>query len=285
MGEEGQETRPVPDLDDDAIPVRPYRAGRRRQAVDRPRRRDSYDDDEDMLLQKAKPAVAGTIVCLSIGIVLLIWIGLAPIFSMYANTVLIQGGGGAFAPPLPGSGGMIGLVEGKIIMIVSLVVAMLCVAGLIVYLTAADRAGGVFVTICGCVAGGWGLTALFWNLGFVWDVNTMSPMSLYVPNSLGLGMAPGVGLWLGLGVSIGTVAVFSTMFSLRGQTGWLYLGEGIGFIAGILLITLNVQPWITGETIHPQDPGFLNTKLYKRYWVLWPGFQDGSKKRAVPGFF
>jgi hypothetical protein len=263
---------PTAPAEEEPIPVRPYLARRRREDDDfdepRPRRR-RYEDEEEMPPVRRSgghTAFVGTIVCLSVGIALLILLGLTPIFSMYAITfpnMPIAGFAGNLSPPVSG---MLFLTEGKILLIVSQVAAALCIAGLIVFLTAAPRVADIFVTICSCVAGGWGVAALFWVLAFIWDINTMSLARQVAPQLFGTGMAPGVGLWIGLGASIALVAVFSALITIRGRTAWLYLSEGLGLVAGVLLLTLNVQPWVSDE---PADHfSGKPTKLSRRYLPL-----------------
>jgi hypothetical protein len=268
--------------EEEEIPVRRYR-GRPRYSDDdyddrRPRRRSS---GRDRLVVPQTGASAGTIVCLSIGSGLLVFLGLTPLFAMYVVTFPNQ----QMAPLMsqPGVAGMLSLTEGKILLIISQVMAGLCMAGLIVYLTVPQRVADVFVTVCSCLAGGWAVTALFWILGFIWDIKTTSVFRQTLQNVMETGMEPGVGLWLGLGLSIATVAVFSTVITIRGRTLWLYLGEGIGLIGGVLLLTLNVQPWISGEpNVQPGSSQFANSKLLRRYSPLEPGFHWNVQPKRPP---
>jgi len=279
------EETPARRADIDEIPVRLLSPRKRRDRdyqddYDEPGAEDYDDDYPTVRKPRKRGSVAGTIVCLGIAIVLLLSLGLlTPLLSLYSISFPNMPFGGFAALPI---GGMIGLTEGKILMIGSLLAAALCAAALVVFLTAPVRVGDGFVTASSCFGGGWALAALFWVLGFIWDIKNMSSFRQTLPGSEVTGMDPGLGLWFGLGFSIATVAVFSALASVRGRTAWLYLGEGLGLIAGVLLLTLNVQPWVTGAPMSSQNPAFRDTKMFKRYGVLQPGMNMPAMGFELP---
>jgi hypothetical protein len=263
---------------DEEIPVRRHRPERTRAfGDDAPRRRPKRYDAavaEVIPKRRSEASYAGTIVCLCIGIGLLISLGLTPLLSMYSVT----GSGHNLNGPAAShhqSAGMIELAEGKVIMVSSLLALAICVTSLVVFATAPGRTADALVAVSGCVASGWGIAALLWTAAFFWDINTVSFYEQSMQGLPEVRMLPGVGLWLGLGVSMGVTAVFSVLLSLRGKMSWLYVGEGLGLVAGVLLLVLNVQPWVAGPRIDPNDPAFTNTKLPTRYWPLRWNFDVG----------
>jgi hypothetical protein len=242
--------RPDPE-EEDPVPVYPSRPRRRpRDDYDDEYEDSDYEEDrrgarrrspyDERYGRRRPPSTAGTIVCLGIGIGLLVFLAFVPLFPMFSFTFPAN-----FRVPVqPEVGGMIKLTEGMVLVIVTGVVALICVVALILYLSIAESISDIFLTVAGCLAGGWSITVLVWMVAFIWDIFTFNGVT---KTRGGVGIVPGIGLWLGLGLALGLVAVFATLIGIRGRTLWLYLGEGVGLVAGILLLTLNVQPWESND--------------------------------------
>jgi hypothetical protein len=262
----------TPLLGEEDLPVQAKSRRGRDEDIDdyeydeQPRRRRRDDGFGD---RKASPA--GTIACLCTGIGLLLLLNLVPIFPMYIISSPPQAIGRELT--LPTISGMFQMTEGKIFLIVSCVVALFCIVALVLYFVTSERVSDVFLTVSSCLAGGWGIVALFWVLGFIWDIINTSSYIREMSEGRGPAIMPGIGLWIGLFVTIGTVVVFSILIGIRGKTAWLYLGEGGGLLVGILLLTLNVHPWDASNGVEAaqarKDPiEVMKTKFFNRYWPL-----------------
>jgi len=250
-------TRAEDDDEDDYEERRPRR--RRRDEDDDD---DDYDDDYDRVRRRKpkKAAPTATVVCLGIAAGLFLCLGFTPLFSMFSFSVPNNLLGGTLKVS-----SMIALTEGKIVMIFSFVAAAVLIATLIVAFTVSPNVSNIFVTVAIAVTTGLGLALVLWLVGFIWDVFACNAFNKGVGGGPrgDVEMSPGIGLWIGLGLAIGAVATFSTLSSLRGRTLWLYVGEGAGLLLGVLLLTLNVQPWSQGDINKPQD-----IKFVKRYFPL-----------------
>jgi hypothetical protein len=200
------------------------------------------------------------VVCLSVAIGLFLFLGFIPLFSMYSFSLPVEVPA-AFAPSVSG---MIALLEGKMIMILSFVAAACLIAALVISLTASGKVRDLAISIASAVGGGCGLTLGLWLLGFIWDIFAFSSAAK-AKSPADVGLAPGIGLWIGLALALGVVAVFSTLSTLRGQSLWLYAGEGVGLLLGVLLLTVNVQPWVQGD---PNKPDSKGTRRYKPLVVM-----------------
>jgi hypothetical protein len=224
--------------------------------------------------------ILGTLICLVLGIGLLTFLGLVPLlFSTYTVQPVDPN-----ASP-PAVKGMIEMNEdhvpvGRVVMFVSFGIAGLCLISLVFLLTPARTLSEVLLTFSALLAGGWGITALFGFLGYVWDIYSLKPFledpqhvfeSLFgrLPGTL----SPGLGLWLGLGAAAVIVLLFAMLLTLRGRALWLYLGEGVGLTAGLLVLFLWIKPWDLGAKLRPVDVAvsplrLLETKYGQRYWPL-----------------
>jgi hypothetical protein len=262
------------DDDDDDVPVASSRSRRRREEEDDYDDADDYDDrrsrrrsryDEPRRRPRAREPFVATVVLLGVGIGVLIFLSFIPLFGMYMVSA---------AKNMPGQvkpeiAGMIKLTEGKILLIVTIVVAVVCVAALVLYFVTPQHISDAFITVTGCIAGGWGITLLLWIVGFVWDILAVNSFMKEAAGGRDEGgISPGIGLWLGLFLALAVVVIFAILIGLRGRAVWLYLGEGVGLLAGIILLTLNVQPWNTGKKEQMQD-----SKFAKRYLPLVKGFE------------
>jgi hypothetical protein len=245
------------DDDDDRRPV-PARSRRRS--------RDDYDDDDDYDDRRssrrprydeprgrrwAREPFVGTLVCLGIGVGLLLFLGFVPLFSYAgisatANNITLPTTQ-AVPSLLKGDKDFDGGWQGKVILIVTFLVAAFVVVSLILYLTISPAVSDLVLTSSSCVAGGWCVALALWYVGFIWKVFTLArKVKEMTPNSfmgVEISLTPGVGLWLGLAIALGTVGVFSTLMTLRGKMLWIYLGEGIGLLLGLLMMLVAVQPW------------------------------------------
>jgi hypothetical protein len=229
---------------------------------------DEYDDrrgsryDESRGRRRTREPFVGTLVCLGIGIGLLLFLGLTPLFnyagvSAKAGNLNIPGGnlGGSQASPslFKGDKDFDGGWQGKVILIVTLLIAVFSAVCLILYLTINPAASDLITTISGCIAGAWSITVAFWYVGFIWKVFTFSSKfkeffggrNNPFGGTIEVSVSPGIGLWFGLVAALGAVGVFSTLMTLRGKTLWIYLAEGIGLLLGILLMLVAVRPWKT----------------------------------------
>jgi hypothetical protein len=263
----GRPSRSRPErYEDDDYPPREARSRRQRSDDDY----DNYDDrrrspyDEPRGRGRTREPFVGTLICLGIGIGLLLFLGLTPLFnfagsSVKASNMKVPGGdlpvsqqpGSLFKGDKEFDGGW----QGKVILIVTLLIAVLSAVSLILYLTINPTASDLITTISCSIAGAWSAVVFFWYIGFIWKVFTFSSKMKELVNKqfgnnpfgikLEVSLTPGIGLWIGLVVALGTVGVFSTVMTLRGKTLWIYLAEGIGLLLGILLMLVAVQPWKT----------------------------------------
>jgi hypothetical protein len=184
---------------------------------------------------------------------------------------------------------MIQLAEGKVFMIGSIVGAVLCLAGLITFLALSAKVSDLMITMGGCIAGGLALALLLWDLGFIWDIINAGRWweQHSVPWATPLSLVPGIGLWMGLAAAIGAIVLIGIVMGSRGRGIWLYLAEGLGLTAGILLLTLNVQPWNAGpgeeEPINLAGPEAREkVKLLKRYEPMTKGTLELFGRPRVP---
>jgi hypothetical protein len=199
--------------------------------------------------------LVGTIVCLGIGIGLLLFQGFIPLFSYASGSVTANNitlpTNETVPSLLKGDKAFDGCWQGKVIMIVTFLVAAFVVASLILYLTISPAVSDLLLTISSCIAGGWSLTLTLWFVAFIWKVFTLSSkvkelfQKPFFGGGIQINLTPGIGLWLGLAIALGTVAVFSTLMTLRNKMVWIYLGEGIGLLLGLLMMLVAVQPWKT----------------------------------------
>jgi hypothetical protein len=268
--EDADERRPVrrrrdedEEDDDDRVPAR--------------RRRDRDEDDDDDYepsprKKKQRQATAtGIIACLGVAIGLLLFLGFTPLFSMFTVSVSAAGQ----ATQTKAASGMIGLTEGMLLMVFTLLVAAGVIAALVLLLTISKDVADVFVTIASAVAAGWGLTAAIWLLAFIWDL--FAAASFVKSNMVGpieVSITPGIGLWIGLGLAIGVVACVSTLVTLGRKSIWLYVGEGAGLLLGALLLCVNVQPWWQGDA-SAKNPFAAKIKFSERYDRLDPDKSAG----------
>jgi hypothetical protein len=259
------------------VPAPPTR-GRSREGDEAndesPRRRFQADDDPPYVGKKRSGGPpAAVIAILALGTGLLVFLALTPLFGMFMPSK------GRSGPP-GGFGAMIELTEGKVLLIGTLVVAGVCLAALVVYLLAPPRVSHLVVTLTNCLAAAWGVTVLIWQLGFIWDISRVLHWMKEFQGQPEPGFLPGLALWIGLGASLAVVILFAVLASLRGKGLWLYPAEGLGVLAGILLLVLNVQPWKPGPTLEDlrgvatvNERAALNSesKLESRYGKLLRG--------------
>jgi hypothetical protein len=246
-------------VEDEAPPEHePRPAARRRRRRQEEEDEDDYDDyDDDRPRGRGRfqredrrrprdPQLA-TLLCLGIGIGLLLFLAFTPLFSFATKSGLGVGIGASESVPslFTGDPNFIGTWPGKVIMFATLAVAVLVVVSLVVCLTASPEVGDLMVTIGSCVAGGWGVTALLWQLGLIWKVFSLAKKINEIIGNRDISVSPGIGLWIGMGLALATVAVFSCLMSLRQKTLWIYLGEGVGLGLGLLVGLVVVQPWKT----------------------------------------
>ena len=259
----GRPSRSRPErYEDEDYPPREARSRRQRSDDDY----DDYDDrrgsryHEPRGRGRTREPFVGTLICLGIGIGLLVFLGLTPLFNYAGVSLKANINTPAQSSPslFKGDNEVKGW-QGKVILIVTLLMAVFSLVSLILYLTINPVASDVIMTIGGCIAGAWGVTVAFWYVGFIWKVFTLSSKVKEMFQKLGgnfeLSIYPGIGLWLGLVVALGTVGVFSTLLTLRGKTLWIYLAEGIGLLLGILLMLVAVQPWKTSADNIPGGGG------------------------------
>ncbi len=243
--------RPVDEDDEDEGPRRPAR--RRRDDDyddeddddydDRPRRRRSREDDRRR--RRRSGSDTATPVCLGIGIGLLVFLSLIPLFSL----VSVSASGLPFGARVPSPPSWFSESwQGKVLLIVSILAALLTIAALILHFTVDEGVSGILVTIGSCVGSGWGIAALLWIVGQIWKIFTQVAELKGRMGGLAerISISPSIGLWLGMAVAVGVVVVFSTLLSLRRQSLWLYVAEGSGVLLGVLLVVAAVQPWKAG---------------------------------------
>jgi hypothetical protein len=216
------------------------------------------------------------LVLLGVGIALLIFLSLIPLFSLITVSASIKGtvmgqsinqSQSASSPSLFSDNW-----HGKVILIVGIVVSLLAIAALVIYLVAPSRTADLFLTIAGCTAGGWGILTLLWLGGWIWKILHASgafkerfdvEMTRMRVAMRGMGgqidasvsINPGIGMWIGLGVALAVAVIFSTLMSMRGKKLWLYIGEGAGLLLGALLVVVAVQPWKVEGLNAPPTPG------------------------------
>lgn len=205
------------------------------------------EDDEERSRKKQRDREKlMLLVSLGLGIVALIGLGIAPLLNWYALT--FTGTDSRFnaatmtAPPPPINGW-----EGKLILGVSGLAALLVGVGLILSLATEEAPGEMVLTITSCLAEGWGVAALIWVLGFTWwwiyvkriEYQTMAQKALNVE----IGAVPDVGLIVAIVTSLLVCLSFSYSLTKRNDLGWCYLSQFLGLIVGALLVGLNVKPW------------------------------------------
>jgi hypothetical protein len=247
---------------DDRGPAPARRPRRRREEEeeddyheeDRPRRRSRYDEPPRRRRGAEGGLEVSTVVLLAIGTALMFFLSFIPLFS-YASSSGSAGGMAAgpsqASPSLFKGDELVSTWQGKVILIVSLVVSVLALTSLILYLTINPGASDLILTIIGSLVGGWAMAVLLWLVGFVWKVLTLSSKVNELMQNRGFGVqfkvsiTPGIGLWIGMGVALAVVVIFSTLMSIRQKTLWIYLGEGVGLLLGVLMMTVAVQPWKT----------------------------------------
>lgn len=211
-----------------------------------------------------------TVVCLGIAILLLIGLGLTPLFDWMPASVKGPGeytfSPGAFSTPT------IHEWVGKVILGVSVVMAVLAAVAIVLLYALEESAGNTFLAIVCGLAGGWGLTAVAWLFGVVWKVFYLAskyreaiaglrnrPVRQMGSDSFGsaapaapplpagsfdmqISMYPYVALWLGLAAALLVAVLLSYVAATRRRKMWSYVAEGIGLLIGIFLLILNVRP-------------------------------------------
>jgi hypothetical protein len=183
----------------------------------------------------------------------MLFLGFIPLISYAKVSADVLGQSRSQSAPslFTGDPDAIGSWQGKVILIVTLVVAVFAAVSLVLYLTINPYVSDLILTISGAIAGGWALTVLLWLLGFIWKVFTIhTKMKQMVKSNPFAGqvefsVSPGIGLWIGMVVALASVAVFSILLGLRGKTLWIYLAEGVGLLLGVLMMLVAVQPWKT----------------------------------------
>jgi hypothetical protein len=191
---------------------------------------------------------AGAVICFALGTVLILFLMVVPLFNMISLNLPNRDR----LPPDAGPkvGGMVRLTEGAIYLYVTTFVAGFCLNGLLLYLVAPGRLSANLVTTGACVAAGSALTLLLWTGGFIWDIFVVNNWILADrpdPSKVET-IAPGLGLWLGLGAAGVGVAVFVVVICLRGKPILLVPALVGGLAAGVLLVTVDVQPWNPGPS-------------------------------------
>jgi len=212
----------------------------------------------------------GTLVCLAVAGGLLLLLTFVPIFSMFG--VSVPATEEFRRERVPSIGGMIKLTEGVLYLVITILVTGFVITGMVLYLTIPERVSRIFVTVAGCVGAGWSLTLFLWTGAFIWDIFAAS--GWLKVNERGVGIYPGIGLWLGLVASLGAGVVSIIPVCLRGRPVWLSVGLGGGFLLGVLLFTVNVQPWSQGisrkeaNEFRGREKDIPMPKFYRRYAPL-----------------
>ncbi len=172
-------------------------------------------------------------------------------------------GGGA--PGMPKTS-LINGWEGKVMLGVSVLLAILIGVSLLLWFTGGPDVAELMAAISGSLAAGWGIACMLWVIGIMWKVYAVSAkMNSAMDKAkslLGRGgmpglpkvessfsMFPSIGAWLALLASIVVIALFCAVVMRRRQPIWLAIGAAAGAIAGILLLTLNAKPWDTGPDL------------------------------------
>ena len=150
-----------------------------------------------------------------------------------------------------GDSQVIGTWQGKIILMVTLLVTVIAAVSLVLYLTISPAVSRIILTVGGCIAGGWGITAVLWLLAVIWKVlrassalnEELNKNPMIRDFQVDISITPGVGIWIGLVVAVGVVGIFASLAAVRQTTLWLYIGEGVGLLLGVLILVAAVQPW------------------------------------------
>lgn len=261
--------RRTDDYDDEDRPARKKKRAASRDDVD-----DDYDEEDDdrprrrggrgSWADRAGPVNGMTVTLLSIGIGVLVALGLAALPSLYSYSTSASSTNPDLQKSIdeakkreaedkkklkkrePAWPGFIDTWRGIVVLIVSILIAAYAVATVILLFAAGRWLSELFVLIGSAVASGWGLLVLLWFLGYVFKGFVMSfSMTTEVPGGTvraSLTIWPSWGLWLGLLFSGAVLGVFLPLVLKRGAL-WGLIGLGVGGLAGLILLAADAQPW------------------------------------------
>jgi hypothetical protein len=207
-----------------------------------------------------------SVVLLGVGIGLIVFLGLTPVFNLYFYSVSFVATDPStkarvkelneevrkHPDTVPSVAGLIETWRGVLILVFSLLLAA-AVTVCLVLLQAAPSGAADRVTIAtGAACAGWGLLVLLYYFCLIVKGFAMSQSIEGGTNiDVKLRFIPGVGLWLGVLAAGGVLWLFCSLLSLRRALPWGGIGLGAAAFFGLLLVCLDVQPWDTEKSGPP----------------------------------
>jgi len=128
---------------------------------------------------------------------------------------------------------------GLTLLVYSALLAFLAVVCLVCLDLLARETSDALIAAIGGLAGGWGVTVLFWMLGFIWKALTTAGKH----GSRDVTILPGFGLIFGFFAALSAIAVFGYLVISRRRFLWLGAAGILGFFFGMLLLLFSARPW------------------------------------------
>lgn len=137
------------------------------------------------------------------------------------------------------AGSLMGDGPGTALLTYSALLALLSIVCLLVLGKVPPEVSDSAITAVGAMAGGWGVTVLFWLLGYIWKAFAVASEV----GSKSLTILPGFGLILGFFAALAIIAVFGYLVASRRRFFWLLGAGALGFFFGVFLLIFNARPW------------------------------------------
>lgn len=133
---------------------------------------------------------------------------------------------------------------GNTMLVYSALAAVLALLSLLYLDPKAGEGADRLLAAAGSVAGGWGVTVVFWLLGLIWKVFTIADkVNKDLKAEAKATILPGFGLVLGLFAAVAVIAVFGYLLISRRRFFWAAGAAVLGFFFGMLLLLFSARPW------------------------------------------